>query len=55
MVNELNSLNEHEMWKLVNLPEGVRALLCKWAYRIKTNPTIERFKARLVNKGFKQR
>lgn len=57
MNNELNSLKENKTWELVTLPKGCRALPCKWVYRVKTNPdgTVDKFKARLVIKGFNQR
>lgn len=39
------------------IPKGRRALPTKWVYKVKTHPdgTIERYKARLVVKGFSQK
>lgn len=56
MDSEINSLKENGTWELVNLPGNAKALPCKWVYRVKTNPdgSIDKFKARLVIKGFKQ-
>lgn len=57
MHSELTSLNENETWDLVDLPKGRKPLPCKWIYKVKMNPdgTIERYKARLVVKGFSQK
>lgn len=57
MDSEINSLKENQTWELTKLPEGVKAIPCKWVYRIKRNPdgSIEKYKARLVIKGFLQR
>lgn len=56
MMSEINSLNENKTWDLVNLPDGRKALPCKWIYKLKTNPdgSIDKFKARLVLKGYSQ-
>ena len=57
MNSELNSLKENKTWDIVNLSKGGKALPCKWVFRVKTNPdgSIDKFKARLVIKGFNQR
>lgn len=57
MEKEISSLKENQTWKLVPLPKGTKALPCKWVFRLKQNPdgSIERYKARLVVKGFGQR
>ena len=43
-------------WALVPKPPGVNVIVNKWLYRIKRRPdgTIDRYKARLVTKGFTQ-
>lgn len=57
MQEEYDSLIKNETWSLVDLPPGKRALPCKWVFKTKTNGKgeIERFKARLVIKGYAQR
>lgn len=56
MVEEIEALNNNETWKLKELPKEHKALPCKWVFKLKENPdgTIERYKARLVVKGFAQ-
>ncbi|KXJ81160.1 hypothetical protein RP20_CCG021493 [Aedes albopictus] len=56
MREELEALKLNDTWELTDLPPGRRALKCKWVYRIKTNVdgTVDRYKARLVIKGFSQ-
>ena len=43
-------------WDLVPLPLGKSVVGCRWVYKIKTNSdeSIERFKSRLVVKGYSQ-
>lgn len=57
MQSEIESLNEMKTWELVDPPKNRKPLSCKWVYKIKKNPdgTIERYKARLVVKGFSQK
>jgi hypothetical protein len=57
MDSEMQSLKENQTWVLENLPSGRKAIPCKWIYKVKYNPddTIERYKARLVVKGFSQK
>lgn len=57
MASEMKSLADNNVWKLCDLPSDRKALPCKWVYRIKRNPdgSIDKYKARLVVKGFKQR
>lgn len=54
---ELGSLAENDTWQLVDLPQGRRAIDCKWVFRLKLNSdgSIQKRKARLVAKGFSQR
>ncbi|GKC91188.1 zinc finger, CCHC-type containing protein, partial [Tanacetum coccineum] len=44
-------------WVLADLPPGCKPLGCKWIFKrkLKVNRTIEKFKARLVIQGFKQK
>ena len=56
MKSEMDSMSENQVWDLVDLPDGVTPIGCKWIYKIKTDKdgNIYVFKARLVAKGFKQ-
>lgn len=56
MNEEINALKENGTWILENLPSDKKALQCKWVFKIKRNPddSVERYKARLVVKGFSQ-
>ena len=51
------SLRENEVWDLVKLPKGRKAIGSKWVYKVKTGADglIERYKARLVAQGFSQK
>ncbi|KAL4354134.1 hypothetical protein GQ457_06G003750 [Hibiscus cannabinus] len=57
MKDEMNSMKNNEVWDLVSLPDGVKAIGCKWVFKTKRDSkgNIERYKARLVAKGFTQR
>lgn len=54
MQEEFDSLVKNGTWELVNLPESQRIVDNRWVYRIKRNQndTIDRYKARLVARGF---
>lgn len=54
---EYTSLVSMNAWKLTHLPPGKKAIPCKWVFKRKLNAdgSIERYKARLVIKGFYQR
>ena len=57
MRDEIQSMRHNGVWELVELPEGHRPIGCKWVYKTKRDPNgkIEKFKVRLVAKGFTQR
>jgi len=57
MREEYNSLLENGTWELCDLPEGKKALRNKWLFKTKkdNNGNIERYKARLVVKGYEQK
>ena len=54
----MQSLHKNQMWELVELHKGKRAIGCKWVYKKKeavSKNEGEKFKARLVAKGFSQK
>ena len=54
MDEEMSALDVNHTWDLVPLPDGKKAIGCKWVYKIKhkVDGSIERYKARLVAKGY---
>ncbi|CAI7732979.1 unnamed protein product [Closterium sp. NIES-53] len=57
MESELKSIEENGTWELVELLEGRKAITSKWLFKIKSdaNGNIERYKSRLVAKGYQQK
>eukprot|EP00253_Pinus_taeda_P009572 PITA_09572 len=53
---EINAIERNKTWDLVELPKGQEVIGFKWVYKTKSNAEgkIERHKARLVVKGYKQ-
>ena len=53
---EIEALLKNNTWTIVPLPKGKKAVECKWVFSIKhkANGTVERYKARLVEKGYTQ-
>ena len=54
MMEELEALRKNKTWELAYLPEGKKAITCKWIFTVKQNPEgkIERYKAKLVARGY---
>jgi Reverse transcriptase (RNA-dependent DNA polymerase) len=54
MEEEMTTLRQNQTWELMPKPEGVKPISCKWVYKVKTraDSSIERYKARLVARGF---
>lgn len=57
MESEHQALLRNKTWHLVPRPKGRNVIGCKWVYKVKrkADGTIDRYKAGLVAKGFKQR
>ena len=53
----MESLISNRTWKLVDLSTGCKTIGCKWVLRkkLKLDGSIDKFKARLVAKDFKQK
>jgi transposase InsO family protein len=56
-IEEVKSLINNKTWEIVPLPHGRKAIGSRWVFKIKRNSdgSIERYKGRLVAKGFLQR
>lgn len=54
--NEYDALHANDTWEEVPYVPGMNILGCKWVYKtkLKSNGTLERFKSRLVAKGYDQ-
>jgi hypothetical protein len=57
MDEKMRSLLENSTWELVERPKGVKPIPMKWVYKVKrdTQGNVERYKSRLVAKGFLQK
>lgn len=57
MNDKMNSMKNNDVWDLVKLPNGEKAIGCKWVFKTKKDSlgNIDRYKARLVAKGFTQK
>ena len=53
----MNSMYMNDVWDLVKLPHGYKPVECKWVFKAKRDFSrqIERYKVRLVVKGYSQR
>ena len=51
---EIEALQKNKTWEMVDLPIKKKTVGCKWVYTIKyrANETLERYKVRLVAKGY---
>jgi hypothetical protein len=56
MRSEIDSISENQVWNLVDQPDGVKSIECKWIYKKKNDMdgNVHVYKARLVAKGFWQ-
>ncbi|GJX36181.1 zinc finger, CCHC-type containing protein [Tanacetum coccineum] len=55
--DEIGSIMENNTWVLSDLPPRCKTLGCKWIFKrkMKVDGTIDKFKARLVIQGFRQK
>ncbi|GAB2265737.1 hypothetical protein Dimus_037845 [Dionaea muscipula] len=55
--SEVDSILQNHTWELVDLPQGCKPLGYKWIFRkkMKADGTIDKYKARLVIKGYNQK
>jgi hypothetical protein len=57
MEDEIKSMSTNKVWDLEHIPKEAKTVGCKWVYKTKhdSQGNIERFKTRLMTKGFTQR
>ena len=57
MKSEMDSMYSNQVWTLVDPPNGINLIGCKWVFKrkIRVNGQVETYKARLVAKGFRQK
>ena len=57
MEDEMKSIENNDIWDFVELPKGAKPFGCKWIFKTKKDSkgNVERYKARLIAKGFTQK
>ena len=57
MKSELDSMYSKKVWDIVNAPNGIKPIGCKWVYKRKRgiDGKVETFKVRLVAKWYTQK
>jgi len=57
MKDEMKSMQDNDVWNLVELPKGLIPFSCKWIFKSKRDSkgNVKRYKAHLVTKGFTQK
>ena len=57
MKDEMKALERNATWDLVEIPRDRKTVGCKWVYKLKKgfDDKVERYKARLVVKGYSQK
>ena len=55
--SEIDSILNNHTWELVDLPPGNKPLGSKWIFKrqMKVDGTIDKYKERLIVKGFKKK
>ena len=56
MKSEMESMKVNDVWTLVDPPEGVKPIGCKWVFKRKRDADgkVETYKAYLIAKGYRQ-
>ena len=56
ILEEMRALEKNQTWELIDLPKEKRTIGCKWVFTVKfkSDGPLERYKDRLVAKGFTQ-
>src|SRR5271168_5065088 len=56
MQEEYSSIMKNDVWEVVPRPEGKSVVTSRWLYKVKhvADGSIEKFKARFVDRGFSQ-
>ena len=56
MKSKMQSMYDNQVWNLIDPPDGLKTIGCKWVFKKKTNmnDNVYTFKVRLVVKDFKQ-
>jgi len=54
MKEEINFIEDNDVWDLIELSKGCKRVACKWVFKTKrdSHGNLERYKVRLVAKGF---
>ena len=57
MKSEMNSMYSNQVWTLIDAPDGVTPIRCKWVNKKKigVDGQVETYKVRLMAKGFRQK
>ena len=57
MKDEMTSMSQNKLWSLEELLDGCKPIGCKWVFKTKRDAKrhVERYKSRLVAKGYSQR
>ena len=57
MKSEMDSMYTNQVWTLVDPPEGIKPIGCKWIFKKKTDMkgNVITYKARLMAKGYRQK
>ncbi|KAK8670697.1 hypothetical protein V6N13_037315 [Hibiscus sabdariffa] len=56
MRSKMDSMSDNQVWTLVEPPEGIKPIGCKWVFKKKTDMdgNVLTYKGRLVAKGYRQ-